>query len=52
MIKFAYEDLEVWSKAVDFSVKVIDIVDSLNTSRNIIVYWNRSRHLQLPFQPI
>ena len=33
MIKFAYEDLDVWNKAVDFAVKVIDIVDSINTSR-------------------
>ena len=33
MIKFAYEDLDVWNKAVDFTVKVIDIVDSINTSR-------------------
>jgi hypothetical protein len=23
-MKFAYEDLEVWNKAVDFAVKVID----------------------------
>ena len=33
MMKFAYEDLDVWSKAVDFSVKVINLVDSLDTSR-------------------
>jgi four helix bundle protein len=33
MIKFAYEDLDVWNKAVDIAVKVIDIVDSINTSR-------------------
>ena len=32
-MKFAYEDLDVWNKAVDFAVKVIDIVDSINTSR-------------------
>ena len=25
-MKFAYEDLEVWNKAVDFTVKVIDTV--------------------------
>jgi len=32
-MKFAYEDLDVWNKAVDFAVKVIDIVDAINTSR-------------------
>ena len=25
--KFAYEELEVWNKAVDFAVKVIDVVE-------------------------
>ena len=33
MIKFAYEDLDVWNKAVDFAVNVIDIVEAVNTSR-------------------
>ena len=33
MMKFAYEDLDVWHKAVDFSVSVINLVDSLDTSR-------------------
>jgi four helix bundle protein len=33
MTKFAYEDLDVWNKAVDFAVEVIDIVDAINTSR-------------------
>jgi four helix bundle protein len=33
LAKFAYEDLDVWDKAVDFSVKVIDLVDAINTSR-------------------
>ena len=33
MMKFAYEDLDVWSKAVDFAVRVIELVDSLDTSR-------------------
>jgi four helix bundle protein len=33
MMKFAYEDLDVWSKAVDFSVRVIKLVDSIETSR-------------------
>ena len=32
-MKFAYEDLDVWSKAVDFAVRVIGIVDSIDTSR-------------------
>jgi four helix bundle protein len=32
-MKFAYEDLDVWSKAVDFSVKVVNLVDSIDTSR-------------------
>jgi len=30
---FGYEDLEVWSKAVDFAVAVIDTVDSIATNR-------------------
>jgi four helix bundle protein len=32
-LKFAYEDLEVWNKAVDFAVKVIDTVDDISTDR-------------------
>jgi len=32
-MKFAYENLDVWHKAVDFSVSVINLVDSLDTSR-------------------
>ena len=30
---FAYENLEVWNKAADFAVKVIDAVESLDTER-------------------
>jgi len=30
---FGYENLEVWSRSVDFAVKVIDIVENLDTSR-------------------
>jgi four helix bundle protein len=30
---FAYENLEVWNKAVDFAVKVIDAVESLVKER-------------------
>jgi four helix bundle protein len=33
MVKFAHEDLDVWSKAVDFAVKVVNLVDSIDTSR-------------------
>ena len=33
-IKFSFEDLEVWQKAVDFAVSVIDIVEIMNTNRN------------------
>lgn len=31
--KFGYENLDVWRKAVDFAVGIIDIVDSIDTSR-------------------
>lgn len=33
-IKFSFEDLEVWQKAVDFAVSVIDIAEIMNTNRN------------------
>lgn len=32
-VEFGYENLEVWSRSVDFAVKVIDIVENLDTSR-------------------
>lgn len=32
-IKFSFEDLEVWQKAVDFTDKVISIAESINTDR-------------------
>lgn len=32
-LKFGYENLEVWSKAVDFAVDVIDLTDSIQTGR-------------------
>ncbi len=32
-VEFGYENLEVWSRSVDFAVKVIDIVKNLDTSR-------------------
>jgi len=28
MMKFGYEDLDVWNRAVDFAVKVIELVDT------------------------
>ena len=32
-MKFAYENLDVWNKSVDFAVKVIDTVEKINTDR-------------------
>jgi len=32
-MRFACEDLEVWNKAVDFAVDVIDTVDNISTDR-------------------
>ena len=32
-MKFAYENLEVWNKSVDFAVKVIDTVEQIDTDR-------------------
>jgi len=32
-MKFGYEELYVWQRAVDFSVKIIDLIDSIKTSR-------------------
>ena len=32
-MKFAYENLEVWNKAIDFSVDVIETVDHVSTDR-------------------
>jgi hypothetical protein len=32
-MQFGYESLEVWNKAVDFAVKVIDSVDNISTDR-------------------
>ena len=31
---FGYENLEVWTRSVDFAVKVIDLVEPMNTPRN------------------
>jgi hypothetical protein len=30
-MKFGYEDLDVWNRAVDFAVKVIDLVETIDT---------------------
>ena len=35
-VKFSFEDLEVWQKAMDFADKVINVVDKLNTGENTI----------------
>lgn len=32
-MKFAYENLEVWDKSVDFAVDVIDTIDEISTGR-------------------
>ena len=32
-MKFGYEDLEVWNKAVEFAVEVIDTVERISTHR-------------------
>ena len=32
-MKFGYEDLEVWNKAIDFAVKVVETVDNISTNR-------------------
>jgi len=32
-MKFGYEDLEVWNRAVDFAVKVIELVETIDTGR-------------------
>ena len=30
-MNFGYEDLDVWKKAVDFAVEVIETVDNIST---------------------
>ncbi|WP_084288335.1 four helix bundle protein [Desulfovermiculus halophilus] len=30
---FGFENLEVWTRSVDFAVKVIDLVESMDTPR-------------------
>ena len=31
-MRFGYEDLEVWNRSVDFAVKVIELVETIDTS--------------------
>jgi len=33
-IKFSFEDLDVWQKAVDFAISVIAIAETMSTNRN------------------
>jgi four helix bundle protein len=32
-MKFGYEDLDVWNKAVEFAVQVIEVVEDISTDR-------------------
>ena len=32
-MKFAYEDLDVWNKSVEFAIEVINIVEKIDTDR-------------------
>jgi len=32
-MKFGYEDLDVWNRSVDFAVKVIELIEKLDTER-------------------
>ncbi len=32
-MKFGYEDLDVWNRAVDFAVKIIELVETVDTGR-------------------
>jgi len=32
-MKFGYEDLDVWNKATEFAVDVIDLVENISTHR-------------------
>ncbi len=32
-MKFGYEDLDVWDRAVTFAVKIIDVTEILNTNK-------------------
>ncbi len=45
-MKFGYEDLEVWKRAVDLAVKVIDTVENISTNRKHYRYWSKLRRVQ------
>lgn len=32
-MKFAYQNLDVWNRAIDFAVNVIDIIDNISSNR-------------------
>jgi four helix bundle protein len=32
-VKFGYEDLDVWNKATEFAVEVIELVENISTHR-------------------
>jgi len=32
-MRFGYEDLDVWNRATDFAVKVIDLIETIDTGR-------------------
>jgi hypothetical protein len=32
-VKFGYEDLDVWNKAAEFAVEVIELVENISTHR-------------------
>jgi len=32
-VKFGYEDLDVWNRAIDFAVEVIGVVENISTDR-------------------
>lgn len=32
-MKFGYKDLEVWNRSVDFAVKVIELIETIDTGR-------------------
>lgn len=32
-MRFGYEDLDVWNKAIEFAVEVIDLVENISTDR-------------------
>jgi four helix bundle protein len=32
-VKFGYEDLDVWNRAIEFAVEVIEVVENISTDR-------------------